>query len=34
MASNKKSTFRFFKIAENFWYLIFYSHNQQWWMAK
>jgi len=23
-----------FKIAENFWFLIFCTHNKQWWIAK
>jgi len=34
MASSKKFTFHFFKIAENFWFLILLTRNKQWWIAK
>jgi len=34
MTSNKKFTFDFFKIAENFWLLIFCIPNKQCWITK
>ena len=34
MTSSKKFTFDFFKIAENFWFLIFCTHDMQWWITK
>jgi len=34
MVSSKKFTFGLIKIAGNFWFLIFCTHNKQWWMAK
>jgi len=34
MTSSNKFTFDFFKIAENFRFLIFCTHNKQWWIAK
>jgi len=34
MTSSTKFTFDFLKIAENFWILIFCTHNEQWSIAK
>jgi len=34
MTSSKKFTVDFLKIVENFWFLIFCTHNKQWWIAK
>ena len=34
LASSKKFTFDFLKIAEDFWFLIFCTHNKQWWLIK
>ena len=34
MTSSKKFTFDFLKIAENVWFLIFYSHDKQCWIAN
>jgi len=34
MTSSTKLTFNFLKIAENFWILIFCTHNKQWWITK
>jgi len=33
MTSSKKITFDFLQIAENFWFLIFCTHNMQWWIT-
>jgi len=34
MTPSKKFTFDFLKIAEIFWFLIYCTHNKQWWIAK
>jgi len=30
----EKLTFDSLKMAEKIWFLVFCTHNQQWWMAK
>jgi len=34
IGSTTKFTFGFFKIAENFWFLIFCTQYKQWWIAN
>jgi len=34
MIFSKKRTFDFSKIVENFWFLIFSTHNKQWWISS
>jgi len=34
MTPSNKFTFDFLEIAENVWFLIFCTHNKQWWIAK